>query len=429
MSRDPVSSAEPRASRPAYMALGLLTLVYTLNFLDRQILTILAEPVKRDLHLSDTELGALTGLTFALFYTVFGVPVALLADRWNRTRIVTAACALWSVFTASCGLATGFISLAFARIGTGVGEAGCLPPAISMLSDYFPSERRGRAIAILLLGVPLGSLLGAVVAGAIAARWGWRGAFLTVGLAGLAFTPLIPLSVREPRRGAMDRQTETGDAATFMDALRFIVGTPSLLFNMLGAGLTAFVSYGLINWAPAFLTRVQGMSLPQIAIWYGPVLAATLFGASWVGAMVADRFGSRRPMLYALIPAIGILMAIPFLFGFTRASSWQVSLALLVAPLILSTAHVVPAMALLQNRAAPQYRATVSSIMLLFFNLIGLGFGPMAVGMMSDRLTPAYGPHALAMALQWLTLAALLAFLLQLASARALYRESKQSGS
>lgn len=417
---------EVAAPRSAYVAVGFLMLVYTLNFLDRQILSILAEPVKRDLGLSDTELGALTGLTFALFYTLFGLPVALLADRWNRVRIVTAACGIWSLFTAACGLAGGFVSLALARVGVGIGEAGCLPPSFSMLSDYFPPERRGRAIAIFVLGVPLGSLFGAIVAGVVASKLGWRGAFFTVGLAGLLITPLIPLIIREPKRGAMDAHTGNKEAASLANAIRFIVGTPALLFNTLACGFTAFVSQAILNWAPAFLTRTQGMSLSEIGIWYGPAIAGSLFAASGVGAIVADRFGARHPALYALLPGVGMMISIPFLFGFTTAANWQGSLLMLIIPVIVSTAFLVPSMALLQNRAPLRYRATVSSILLFILNLVGLGLGPLAVGMISDALTPAYGEQALGHALQWLTPVALLAFLLQLASARALHHEDAE---
>ena len=414
------------SSRNAYLVVGVLASVYTLNFLDRQVLSILAEPVKRDLGLSDTQLGALTGLAFAVFYTVFGLPVAILADRWNRVRIISIACGLWSVFTAACGLATGFTTLALARVGVGIGEAGCSPPSYSIMSDYFPPERRGRAFAIYVLGVPLGSLIGAVAAGAIAARFGWRAAFIATGGVGLIVAPLIPLLVREPLRGRMDVRTEDGGAMSLLDAFHVFRRSPALTLSALASGMTAFVNYGMINWAPAFLMRDHGVALSHIAGPYGATLAGSMVAASWLSAVISDRFGARHPSLYALLPGIGMLVVIPFLFGFTTATNWQGSLLMLVVPIILTMTYLVPAMALLQNRAPPRHRATVSAILLFVLNLIGLGLGPLAVGMISDALTPAHGTHALGYALRWLTPFVLAAFALQTAAAFALRREARR---
>ena len=424
------AAAAPRSfadqGRVRYVALAALTFVYTLNVIDRQILSILAEPVKLDLGLSDTQLGMLTGLAFAVFYTVFGIPVAVIADRWNRVRVVAAACGLWSLFTALSGMATGFVTLAFARVGVGIGEAGCSPPAYSILADYFAPERRGRALAIYLLGVPAGMLAGTMASGWIASHYGWRAAFFAVGVTGLAVAPLIPLIVREPRRGTYDAPTsETHSSGSFRDALRLFVGTPALILNAIAAGLTSLVNYGLINWLPAFLTRVQGMTLAQVASYYSLVLFGSMIGAAWLGAVFSDRFGARNPIWYALLPGLGLPALIPFLFGFTMAGSWQLSLLLLIPPVVLSSTYLVPALALLQNRTPARFRATTSAMLLFVINLVGLGCGPLLVGAISDRLTPTYGADALGYALQWLAPFALLALGFQCASAWAIRREQK----
>jgi len=420
-SADRAPEPEPRAYR--YLVVISLAVIYMFNFIDRQLLSVLAEPVKRDLGLSDTQLGMLTGLMFALFYTVFGIPVALLADRWRRVRLIAVASGLWSLFTAASGLATGFLSLALARVGVGIGEAGCSPPSYSIISDYFPPERRGRALAIYVLGVPAGSFVGTLAGGWIAAHYGWRTAFFAIGLAGLLITPLILLIVREPLRGRFDpeesgpRDALTTSRETLWGAFAFFFRTPTLLLSALAAGATAFVSYGLINWSPAFLVRVQGMGMGQIAAYFGVCIAGAMIIGAWLGGWISDRAGARNPIFYALLPGLGLLAITPFLFAFTKAATWQASLGFMVVPLIATSTYLVPALTLQQNRTPARYRATASSILLFLINLTGLGCGPLFVGAVSDALQPRYGAHALGMALQWLTPFIVLAFALQCATA------------
>ena len=263
-----------------------LAMTYMFNFLDRQLLSVLAQPIKMDLSLSDTQLGALTGLTFAVFYSTFGIPIAAFADRGNRIRVVGMACGVWSLFSAASGFATNLATLSLARIGVGIGEAGCSPPAYSIIADYFPPSRRGGALAAYSIGVPFGSLFGIAAGGWIAAHYGWRAAFLTVGSAGLILAPLIPLIVKEPRRGSYDVpldplvETKSGQAS-IAAALYFVVRSPLLILNALAAGFTAFVCYAILNWAPAYLMRVQGMSLTSFASIYGIVNAASMALGLW----------------------------------------------------------------------------------------------------------------------------------------------------
>lgn len=431
MQSRPSPHEDPDVERPAYRYLVVISLavIYMFNFIDRQLLSVLAEPVKRDLGLSDTQLGMLTGLMFALFYTVFGIPVALLADRWRRVRLIALASGLWSLFTAASGLATSFLTLSLARVGVGIGEAGCSPPSYSIISDYFPPERRGRALAIYVLGVPAGSFAGTLAGGWIAAHYGWRTAFFAIGLAGLLITPLVLLIVREPTRGRFDA-AETGAAApttggeTPWDAFAFFFRSPTLVLSALAAGATAFVSYGLINWSPAFLVRVQGMGMGQIAAYFGICIAGAMIIGAWLGGWISDRAGAKNPIFYALLPGLGLLAITPFLFAFTRAPTWQGSLGFVVVPLIATSTYLVPTLALLQNRSPARYRATASSILLFLINLTGLGCGPLFVGAVSDALQPRYGPHALGMALQWLTPFIVLAFALQCATAWTLRRKA-----
>ena len=417
----------PRANRYSYVVAGALCVVYTFNFLDRQFLSVLAEPVRQELHLSDTQLGMLTGLMFALFYTVCGIPVAALADRTNRVRVMAVACGLWSLFTAACGLATGFGTLAAARIGVGIGEAGGSAPSYSIIADYFPPEQRGRGLAIYSLGVPLGTMVGAFSGGMIAAHYGWRIAFFSLGIAGLILAPLIPLVVREPLRGRMDPPTGPGSATagappSLGGAIGLFVRRPSLILTALSAGLTALVLYGIANWFPAFLMRERGMQLSQLATYYSVVAGLSTGIGTWLGGEVVDRWGKKFPTVYAVVPGCATLLSTPFLFAVTNATDWRVALALLVLPMVLISMYLAPALAVMQNGVPPRYRATTGALLLLTLNLIGLGCGPLFVGMVSDALKPAFGNDSLRHALQWLAPFFLLASLCQFAAARALRR-------
>ena len=419
-------NADPATGRYRYLVVITLAATYMFNFMDRQLLSILAQPIKNDLHLSDTSLGLLTGLAFALFYTVFGIPLALIADRWRRVKLLAISCGLWSLFTAASGLATSFATLALARVGVGIGEAGASPPSFSLISDYFRPDERGRAIAIYTLGVPAGGLVGALAGGSIAAAHGWRAAFFTVGAAGLLLAPLVPLIIREPRRGRLDPSSAVSDssAAPAGSGVRFFVGSPTLVLSALSSGLTAFVSYGIFNWAPAYLGRAQGMSLLDIAGKYSIAVAGSLVTAALLGGWIADRLGSRNPVNYALVPGIGALLSIPFLFAVTAADGWPRAVLFLVGPLVLTSIYLIPALALLQNRTPPEHRATASAVLLFLINLIGIGGGPVFVGAISDHLTPTLGSAvALGTALRWLSPFLVFAFLCQAATAWSIARE------
>jgi predicted MFS family arabinose efflux permease len=403
--------------RYRYFVAVSLCVVYTFNFLDRQFLSILAEPVKHELLLSDTQLGMLTGLMFALFYTMFGIPVAALADRYNRVRIVAIACGLWSAFTAACGLATGFVSLALARMGVGVGEAGGAAPSYSLVSDYFPPQERGKGLAIFSLGVPIGTMLGAASGGWIAAHYGWRAAFLTLGAAGLVLAPIIPLLVREPARGRLDPPRSDQPPASVITTIKVFVRSPTLVLTALAAGFTAVLIYGLLSWMPAYLIREMGMSLAQIASSYSVVAGVTIGLGTLVGGYVVDAVAPRRPFLYALLPGCAVLLGLPFLFGLVHAQTWSAALLFMAGPYVLLNCYLAPALAVIQNGVAANQRAAAGAIFLFVLNIIGLGCGPLLVGMASDHFAPVYGTHALRIALLCLAPVFVLVFLVQLAAA------------
>jgi MFS family permease len=355
------TATSPAAASPGYryLVVTILMVVYTFNFLDRQIVSILAEPIRQDLGLSDTQLGMLTGLAFAIFYTGFGIPVAWLADRANRVRIIATACALWSLFTAACGMAGNFTQLLLFRMGVGVGEAGGSPPSYSLISDYFPPQERGKALALYSLGVPFGSMFGSALGGWIAANYGWRAAFYAVGLPGLLLALLLVIVAREPKRGALDALVdgETEHAAIpFAAALGRFFANRTLVITAFSSGLSAFIGYAILTWAPPFLIRVKGMSLEEIALYYSLVLGITgaigTFGAGWL----VDRLGRMNRRWYAYVPAIAFAVSIPFFIGFLLAPTWQLALLCFAGPALLNNMYLAPALAVVQNAVAPSMR-------------------------------------------------------------------------
>jgi MFS family permease len=374
-------------------------LVYAISFLDRQLPSILAESIKADLKLSDTQLGLLTGLAFALFYTTFGIPIGWLADRHNRARLIAVAMATWSAFTMGCGAAQNFAQMALGRIGVGVGEAGCNPASLSMISDLFPPDKRGLPISIFMLGSPVGSMIGVMLGGWIAAEHGWRVAFLVIGGAGIVMAGIVWALVREPVRGLYDGQDsvsseEEGFFAGLVATLKCCAASGVILCMGLATALAAFVGFGMVIWAPALLLRDKGITLHELAIFYGPAAGLTAVIGGLGSGFLVDRFALRRA-LYPLIPAVGFLVTAPFLIAAALASHWPLALALLAAPFLFSVVKETPTVALLHSMVPPERRATVTALLVWTNNVFGLGFGPLFVGMISDQLEPRYGTASL----------------------------------
>jgi len=393
---------KPAASAGAYpyVVLGVLLVVYILNYLDRQLVAILAEPIKTDLGLTDTELGLVTGFMFALFYTTFGVPVAWLADRAKRTVIVAAACGLWSLFTGACGFAGNFVHLALARIGVGVGEAGGVPPSYAILSDYFPPKRRGLAMGLYSLGIPLGTFLGGAYGAWASTRFGWRGAFMGLAIPGIVLALLLPLVVREPARGGLDEGDQTAEPALPLGAsIAAFVKSATLVLVTLGCSFSAVVGYSLQSWSPAFLMRVQGATLQDVGTWYAPVIglsvAAGIFGSGWI----VDRLGQKNPRAYPLVPAAAFVLAFPLYLAAVAAPDWRWTVLLVAIPQGLTFTYLAPAVAVVQNLVPSSRRSTASAMLLFVLNLLAVGCGPLYVGAVSDWAKPMYGDESLRIAL------------------------------
>ena len=375
-----------------HVVLILLIVVYTFNFIDRQILGILAGAIKHDLHLTDTQLGMMSGLAFAVFYTLLGVPIAWLADRSSRTWIMTGALTVWSGFTAACGLAAGFWPLFLCRMGVGVGEAGGTAPAYSLISDYFPVRQRARALAAYSFGIPIGTACGYLLGGLISAASNWRIAFMVVGGAGVLLAPVLRLVVRDPKRGGAHAAIEK--APGFGEVLAVLLPKPSFWLISLGAAASSTCGYGIAFWLPSFFERSLHLSLTDRA-WYLGALA--LFGGVlgvWLGGMIADRFGKSKAA-YCLVPAIAFLIALPCFFAAVNSPNLALAFVLFLIPQGLNLAWLGPTIAAVQHLVPARMRSTSSAAFLFINNLIGLGLGNVYFGFMADRLKPHFGTEAL----------------------------------
>jgi MFS family permease len=398
-----VGATFPEELRPASDAyrsyvLGLLLVVYVVNFLDRQMLTILLEPIKREFELNDAQLGLLGGLAFAFFYTLLGIPIAMWADRGSRKKIIALALLVWSAMTAVTGFATSFATLLLARIGVGIGEAGGSPPSHSLLADYYPPERRGFALGVYAAGIPIGGAIGALAGGWIGAYFGWRTAFLVVGLPGILLALAVLLTLREPRRGESEGDLAVGDAEKLGGVIRFLLRLPSFRHLSFAAALHGFYGYGAANFLPSFLARVHEVPLGLRGTLFAILLLSGSIG-NVVGGRLADRYGARDARFYMWVPGIATFLGVPAAAAFYLWPTPYVAVAIGCLPVILGAMYLGPTFALTQTMVRPRMRALASAILLFTLNLIGLGGGPTFVGWLSDRLTPAYGVEAVRYAL------------------------------
>jgi predicted MFS family arabinose efflux permease len=411
----------PKVRNRALVMTALVT-CYALNFVDRQIIGILAEPIKGDLKLSDAQLGWMGGAAFALFYTFLAIPLAMLADRRDRSWIITIGLALWSVMTAACGLAANFWQLFAARMGVGVGEAAGVAPAYSLISDLYPPERRARALAIFSLGIPIGSALGVLFGGLLAAHVDWRFAFLSIGVLGLLFAPLFKLIVREPGHGRSDEGPRK-EAPSLGVVLRTLAAKPGFWFLAFGAGTASMVSYGLAFWVPSFLARSYGLGIVDRSLIYAAIALVGGCTGIWFGGVLGDRLGNAHPRGYALVPAVAFAITLPaYLLAFS-SHNLLVSSLLMVIPGALGLSWLGPVVTAVTRMVPPEMRATASALFLFINNLVGLGLGTAVIGMVSDALTARYGVEALRYSVVAMTTLYALAALLMFLASRRLARD------
>jgi predicted MFS family arabinose efflux permease len=415
--------------RGAWLVLAILGGVYVLNFLDRQLLAILAKPIQDDLGITDGQVGRITGLYFALFYGVISIPVGWLADRTNRVRVLSLACALWSAATVACGLVSTYPQLVAARMSVGVGEAGGVPPSYAIISDYFAPARRGTALGLYNLGPPIGQALGVAFGASIAAFYSWRSAFIVLGAVGVAAAVVVLLFVRDPARGGLDPVLVTGAPAeqgsheSFWTTCRLYFSRPTLLLVSLASGATQFVTYASINFSTLFLMREKGMTLQEVAIYYALLVGIGISAGIYTSGRLIDRLVPRSKRAYATVPAVALTLAIPFFTGFVWAPSWPLALVFLIGPIFFNYFYLSPAVALVQQEVRPHRRVLSGALLLLVMNLIGLGLGPTYLGAASDYFRVAHPHNSLQLAFYTLIPFYLLAVALYILLGRALRRE------
>ncbi len=399
------ASDNPRglAVAPAWMrsrgyriwVLGLFAAVATFGFVDRIVVQVLVQPIQAELHVSDADMGLLGGLTFAVLYVALSIPIARIAERKNRVAIITIGTALWSIATAASGLAVNFAQLLLARIGVGIGEAAGTPATTSIISDYFSPQRRASAMSVVGLAVPLGAFLGGSVGGFIALHWGWRAAFLCVGLPGLLFALLQGLTVREPVRGYHDPGSDFVSTAgvdsqrtpSFVTVLHRFWERRSLIQFLVGATLSTIAGYGINYFLAAYFFRRFGLNYAQAGLVVGVVSSAPAALSIIAGGFVADWAGKRNARWYALIPAIGAALTAPLYIASFESGTWLAAAVLLSVTAICQYAYIPAAAAVTQNMMEPRMRASAAAVTGLVYTLLGQGLGPLFVGMLSDHLT------------------------------------------
>lgn len=375
--------------------LGLLTLVYVFNFIDRQILVILQESIKLEMGLSDTQLGILSGFAFAIFYVSFGIPIARWADHANRRNIVAVSVGVWSAMTAACGMVQSYGQLAAARVGVGIGEAGGSPPAHSIISDYFSFRERGKALAIYSTGIYIGIMLGYLGGGWVNEFFGWRVAFFVVGAPGVLVALLVRFTIKEPPRGLSDGHAHVEAPPAFRLALRELWKLKSFRYLCFGSAFTAFVGYGVGNFAPSYFIRVHGLSSGEVGTYLAMIAGIGGGLGTFLGGYLSDRFGHSNVRWYLWVPAIGLVIGLPLrVFGYLTGDLY-LAIGVLGVAQVFDALYLAPSIAAAHGLVGPRMRALASSILFFVLNLIGLGFGPMTVGWLSEMLRPDYGNESI----------------------------------
>jgi predicted MFS family arabinose efflux permease len=400
---DTITVENPYATRKsAYYALGVLTVVYSFNCSDRQLLAILQESIKAELSLSDGQLGLLTGFAFAVFYVIAGIPIARWADHSNRRNIVALALTIWSGMTALSGMVQNYGQLLAARVGVGVGEAGGSPPSHSMISDIFSPQRRASALGFYSMGVNIGILFGFLLGGWLNEFFGWRVAFMVVGIPGVLLAMIVRWTVAEPIRGLSDNKLVVSESTSFRGVLNVLWASKAFRHIGLGAALNAFVGYSISNWTASFMIRSHGMSTGELGTWLALIIG---FGGAvgvFSGGLLADRLAARDKRWYVWLPALAGLIALPFIVSVYLVEGRYTALMCMLVPAVMSNVYLGTSIATTHGLVGMRMRAMASAIFFFILNIIGLGAGPWTVGMLSDYLSASQGTESLRYAMLYL---------------------------
>ncbi|MFT7128372.1 MAG: putative MFS family arabinose efflux permease [Gammaproteobacteria bacterium] len=377
-----------------WYVLAILTGLYTFNFVDRQILVILQEPIKADMGLSDTQLGLLSGFAFAVIYVVAGIPIARMADKGNRRNIVTIALVVWSGMTAISGLSQNYWQLLLARIGVATGEAGGSPPSHSMISDIFKKEERATALSIYSTGINFGGLIGLLAGGWIAQYFDWRYAFFVVGIPGLAYAILVRYSVQEPPRGYAEKITIVEESPPMMEVVKVLISRATFRHMAIASGLHAFIGYGASNFAPSFYVRVHGMEIGPVGTW---LAAAGITGAigTFLGGYLTDKLMVKDNRWYLWVPALSTIVTLPVSMIIYNTGNVSLALSLQFVTALTFSMYLAPNLALAHSLVGIRMRAMSSAVLFFILNIIGLGLGPLVVGWVSDMLAGQFGNESI----------------------------------
>ena len=387
------------SERYKWYVLMMLTIVGALNFFDRQLVVILQEPIKDELNLSDTQLGLLTGLAFAIFYCLVGIPIARYADRNNRRNVVGISLAIWSFMTAITGFVGNFVQMLLVRIGVGIGEAGGNPSSQAMISDYFPKEKRATAFAIYATSVYIGLFLGFSIGGLLEASFGWRNAFMFLGIPGIIFSIVFLLGVKEPPKGYADGGIIEKKQQAFGEAMAVLWSKKTYRYILAASALHSFVGYAFANWIPSFFIRVHGMTVLEVGFWLAVSIGIGGGIGAFSGGFIVDKLVKRDRRWYLWIGIVAIILTIPFsLFTLFTTNKTAAAICYFI-PNVLFSLNMGAILAVTQGVVGAKMRALSSAVYYFVLNLIGLGLGPLAVGFLSDYLTPTYGDYSLRYAL------------------------------
>ena len=384
------------SDRQRKYTLLMLVLVFTSSHIDRQIMGILGQPIKESLLISDTQLGLLTGIMFAVFYATLGMPMAMWADRHNRRNLISFSVFLWSLMTALCGAAANFVQLLLFRIGVGVGEAGSNPPSHSMIADLYPPEQRSTAMAIFGTGINWGILFGFLLGGWINEWFGWRTAFVVVGLPGILLAIAVRLTVKEPPRGYSEQLSATIKPPAFWDVVKFMWRTPVLRHIVIAGALISFTGYASVIWIPIYLVRIHEMGTGEAGTYLALLIGVGGALGIYLGGRLADFLSARHGQQWLpWVIALANLIAAPLLYFAFMAETPLGAIAAYAIPAMIGTVYVAPGFALIQNQTPIEMRSVAAAINLFITNIIGLGLGPFTVGYFSDYFSSEYGADGL----------------------------------
>ncbi|USI26452.1 spinster family MFS transporter [Alteromonas macleodii] len=376
--------------------LALFFLINVSSYMDRMVLAVLVEPIRAEMGLSDSQIGLLTGFAFAAFYAIMGFPIARLADSGNRKRIITISIVFWSAMTALSGKATNFVHLFLARMGVGVGEAGCFPTCNALIAELYPPKNRALAMGVFMTGSTVGVILGFVVGGFLAEAYGWRNTFFIVAAPGVFLALLIIFTMKQPLKQAIEDNTPK---TPYLTLIKLLLSNPVYRLMVIGASFGTFATYGVAQWAPAFFIRSHGMSLSEVGTLFGAAYGGGSAIGMVLGGWVADKMQNRDPSWITKVPAIAYFISLPLMLISFAVGNPTLAMSIIFIGAVFTGCVTGPTLAAIQHVIPSEGRATAAAILLFFTSMIGVGAAPFVVGLISDLLSNQFGEESLRYAL------------------------------